>query len=106
MRASEDGWNMFEWKADRRSIGGYFDAGPFTEQRLQLQPNEVVFLFSDGYGDQFGGEKDKELGRARMREVLLKAVASNNLSSMNDFYLKWKADGEQVDDVTVVALKC
>ena len=67
-----------------------------------------IYLSSDGYVDQFGGEKGKKYLPKRFRELLL----SMNGSSMNDQLItldhdfqKWKGDLEQVDDVLVLGLK-
>lgn len=105
LKESDQGWNVFELKADRRSIGGYFDAGPFTDQQIALEKGDTIFLFSDGYADQFGGPNDKKLGIKNLRQVLLKAVAEEDLHSLEAFYLQWKGPSEQIDDVSLIGLR-
>jgi serine phosphatase RsbU (regulator of sigma subunit) len=70
LREEENGHRMFELKADRRSIGGFMDAGSFTETTLELNQGDCLFLFSDGFADQFGGPEGKKIGSKRMRETL------------------------------------
>ncbi|MCB9187135.1 MAG: tetratricopeptide repeat protein [Flavobacteriales bacterium] len=104
LKESQDGWNVFEVKADRRSIGGFFDAGPFTDHELTLEKGDTIFMFSDGYADQFGGPNDKKLGIRKLRNILLQAVANNDLHSLESLYLEWKGPSEQIDDVSLIGL--
>ena len=104
LKESTGGWNMFLIKSNRRSVGGFFDSGPFTDHKLQLEKGDTLFLFSDGYADQFGGEKDKKLGIKRLREVLLRSVVDNDFESLESFYNEWKGNTEQIDDVSLIAL--
>ncbi len=104
LKESVDGWNMFLIKSDRRSVGGYFDSGPFTDHKLQLEKGDTLFLFSDGYADQFGGENDKKLGIKRLRQVLLQSVVDNDFEYLESFYNEWKGNTEQIDDVSLIAL--
>ena len=103
-KESSGEYNMFEVKSDRRSIGGYFDAGPFTDHVLSIEKGDTLFMFSDGYGDQFGGEKGKKLGIKRLRQTLLNAVAEQSITSLESFFDEWKQTEEQIDDVALMAL--
>lgn len=103
-KESSGDYNMFEVRSDRRSIGGYFDAGPFTDHKLTLAKGDTLFMFSDGYGDQFGGEKGKKLGIKRLRQTLLSSVADDNIQSLNYFFQEWKQAEDQIDDVALIAL--
>ena len=95
---------MFELKADRRSIGGFMDAGSFTEKTIELNQGDRLFLFSDGFADQFGGPKGKKLGSKRMRETAREMSVSNNLATLGAIFQDWKGDEEQIDDVTVISV--
>ncbi len=99
---------MIEFMGDRMSIS-YSDKMPdFVNQRIKTRPNDLLYLFSDGYVDQFGGQREKKFQRAQFKEVLLKnhkyslAVQKDMLL---DTYLTWKGSTEQVDDITVVGLR-
>jgi len=101
----EDGqWRMYELKADRRSIGGFMDAGAFTEKQVSLNEGDRLFLFSDGFADQFGGPNGKKMGSKRMRETVRQLALSGNLAALNAALQDWKGDEEQVDDVTVISV--
>jgi tetratricopeptide (TPR) repeat protein len=104
LREEENGKRMFELKADRRSIGGFFDAGPFTEKKVHLNQGDRLFLFSDGFADQFGGPNSKKLGSKRMRETVREMAVAGTLSSLEKVFLDWKGEEEQIDDVTVISV--
>jgi serine phosphatase RsbU (regulator of sigma subunit) len=104
VREEEDGYRMFELKADRRSIGGYFDAGPFSDKVFELNSGDRLFLFSDGFADQFGGPKGKKMGSKRMRETVRQMALSNNILTLGAIFENWKGEEEQIDDVTLIAV--
>ena len=104
-RESLEGLTLYEFKADRRSIGGYFDAGPFTDQEFDVAIGDTLFLFSDGFADQFGGNDNKKIGSRHMREFLLAAAVKDDLTRIDHDFKTWKADQEQIDDVTVIAIR-
>lgn len=104
LREEEEGYRMFELKADRRSIGGYFDAGPFTDKVFDLNTGDRLFLFSDGFADQFGGPKGKKMGSKRMRETVRQMALSDNILALGAIFEDWKGEEEQIDDVTVISV--
>ncbi len=95
---------LFECKADRRSIGGYFDAGPFTESSFNLNQGDRLFLFSDGFADQFGGPQGKKLGSKRMRELFFQKAIDGQFASIDAAFEQWKSSEEQIDDVTIISI--
>lgn len=104
LREETNGKRMFELKADRRSIGGFMDAGAFTEETVQLNQGDRLFLFSDGFADQFGGPQGKKMGSKRMRNLFREKALQNQLKSIDSEFEKWKGEEEQVDDVTVISV--
>jgi serine phosphatase RsbU (regulator of sigma subunit) len=104
---------LIELKADRFSIGadGHSESPvikSFSSHTYQLDENDVVYLFSDGYPDQFGGPEGKKFKYRRFRHLLL-AIHELPLERQKQ-YLKesieeWKGNYEQVDDVLVIGLK-
>lgn len=104
LRDSMDGRHCFELKGDRRSIGGYLKALPFREGHLQLSAGDRLFMFSDGYADQFGGPKNKKMGSKRMRQTLMKHALEGKMSGFDRAFDDWKGEQEQVDDVTVISV--
>lgn len=104
LREEENERRMFELKADRRSIGGFMDAGTFSETTVQLSQGDRLFLFSDGFADQFGGPQGKKMGSKRMRETVRQMALTGNLSQLESTFTNWKGQEEQVDDVTVISV--
>lgn len=94
-------------KANKQPIGKHEDRVPFSEEKIQLNEGDAVYLFSDGYADQFGGPQGKKF----MYKVLRLRIEENKSSTMNDqkdvllsSFISWKKGYEQVDDVCVVGL--
>lgn len=97
-----------EYKADRQPIGKFIKRQPFSTHSIQIEKGDSIFLFTDGYIDQFGGEKGKKLKSPAFKEILLNA----NKNSINEFeanldreLLKWRGDEEQIDDVCVMNVR-
>jgi serine phosphatase RsbU (regulator of sigma subunit) len=94
---------------DRKPIGGsqHDPKRRFTVHRLAYQPGDRLYLFSDGYVDQFGGPDRKKFMTARLNDML---VANQHLSMteqgevLERAFLDWKGEQEQVDDVCVLGL--
>ncbi|MBK7310814.1 MAG: tetratricopeptide repeat protein [Sphingobacteriaceae bacterium] len=100
--------NLVEIKADKQPIGLADNKKPFTSHSLNLSKDDVLFLFTDGYADQFGGPKAKKFKYKQFQELLL----ANSSKSMNEqldilthSFEKWKGSLEQVDDVCVVGIR-
>jgi len=96
-------------KADRMPIGAYpTDNEPFTNHELQLKPKDTIYLFSDGYMSQFGGEKGGTMHTHRFQKLLhdIQYYSINKQRLMlKNFFRDWKNNEEQVDDVLVVGIK-
>lgn len=99
--------NMVEvYKADKQPIGVFSKANDFTKHKLVLKTGDTVYLFSDGYIDQFGGEKDKKFKSVNFKKLLLsisKLPMDEQKNELELFFNKWKGDLEQLDDVCILA---
>ncbi len=96
-------------KADKMPVSkSPNDTQPFTYNKIQLQKNDSLYIFTDGYADQFGGAKGKKFKYKQLEEILL---ANYNLSIekqkeiINDSFTNWKGNLEQVDDVLIIGIK-
>ncbi len=100
---------LTELRGSRYPIGFYSDVDKqFESVNSQLQSNDCLYLFSDGYIDQFGGEKDKKLNKSNFKE-LLSTIYEMPMEEQESFleysFNNWKQDNEQTDDVLVIGLK-
>jgi tetratricopeptide (TPR) repeat protein len=97
-------------KGDKLPIGGIQTEEDriFTKHSFDITENTTVYLSSDGYADQFGGEKGKKFMGTRFRELLLTNYTkplNTQKETLNQAFESWKAAHEQVDDVTVIGIK-
>jgi serine phosphatase RsbU (regulator of sigma subunit) len=98
-----------QMKGDKMSVGK--DASrdlSFTEKTLELQKHDLLFMFTDGYTDQFGGERGKKFMIKRFREIM-QTMAHLPLTELNQKlaaqFDEWKGEHEQTDDVLVFAMR-
>ncbi len=99
---------LIEFKADRQPIGIYLKERPFKNYKFQLEKDDKLYTFSDGYIDQFGGEKNKKFMKKRFKELLLKIQnkAMYEQKEILDNVLKnWKRKTKQIDDILIIGIK-
>jgi len=101
---------LIELDPDKYSIGGYQgeEDRTFTSRSIRLEKEDRVYLFSDGYPDQFGGEKGKKFMIKRFREMILSAwrlPVKEQQALFDRRFLEWKSGYEQTDDVLVIGFK-
>ena len=101
------GDQIIEYKADKQPIGKFINQQPFTNHVVEFQSEDKVYLFTDGFADQFGGEKGKKYKYSNFKELLIKL--SQNEVTMQNTKLKaefetWKGFLEQLDDVCILGL--
>jgi serine phosphatase RsbU (regulator of sigma subunit) len=73
-----------------------------------LEDGDIIYIFSDGYADQFGGPEGKKFKYRRFRHLILtihQLPMSKQHEYLEDSILKWKGDLEQVDDILVIGFK-
>ena len=95
-------------KGDKQPIGYDSMAKPFTNHIVDLKNVERIYLFSDGFPDQFGGENEKKIGYSKFRELLLENKNQNmtmEQNSLDNFFEVWKKNEEQIDDVCIIGIK-
>jgi ligand-binding sensor domain-containing protein/serine phosphatase RsbU (regulator of sigma subunit) len=101
---------MFEKiDADKKPIGGSIEEGfSFQSHFIQVNENDTIYMFSDGYPDQFGGEKNKKFMVKNFQKLLLSVyhlpVEEQQKIILNTFN-DWKGTNEQIDDVLVIGIK-
>ncbi len=100
---------LIEFKGSRYPIGFYSGVTKYFENTtISLQKGDTVYLYTDGFIDQFGGERNKKLNKSNFKE-LLKTIADMNLEEQEAFldysFNNWKQHNEQTDDVLVIGIK-
>ncbi len=105
-RSEEAVW--LELKPNRQPIGSSFSRPNFETQTIQLAAEDVLFMFSDGFQDQFGGLYNKKFKKDRLVD-LLKSISDYDMDTQGQFvenaFDHWKGILEQIDDVCVLGLK-
>lgn len=97
-----------EIKANKQPVGKYADRKPFTTQEITLSKNDMVYLYSDGYADQFGGPKGKKLKYKALKDLLMTNANESMIDqrkALQFSFDEWKADFEQIDDVCVIGVR-
>jgi len=99
---------LIQYKPDKQPIGKYDDAKPFTKHDINLEKEDVIYTFSDGYADQFGGPKGKKFMYKKFRNLLIenhqKPMSEQHQILINTFE-NWRGKLEQVDDVCLIGLR-
>ena len=103
---------IIELKADKQPIGQFENAKSFTLNRFQLEKGDVVYLYTDGYIDQFGGPSAAEGGKKfkskpfkELLSTLYHLPVSEQYKMLEQRFDEWKGEMEQVDDVCVFGVK-
>ncbi len=97
-------------EADRMPVGynKKLNSISFTNKFLKLKQNDLIYLFSDGYADQFGGEHNKKFNVSRFRELLLhlQKFGINEQKQIADTILmKWQNENIQIDDILLIGIQ-
>lgn len=97
-----------EWKADKQPIGNHQNPSQFTEHMVEVKNGDRIYLFSDGYQDQFGGPVEKKMMSKGFRETILSSVHlpihDQQKLLLKRFYA-WQGGLEQLDDVCVMCVE-
>lgn len=109
-RGNANGGTLTEHKSQRRPVGGVVRHGtePFTTLTLQLEPGDIIYTFTDGITDQFGGRPAKKYLTSRFK-TLIEQVAHLPLdqqqSRIQQAHEQWRGRTAQMDDILVIAMR-
>jgi serine phosphatase RsbU (regulator of sigma subunit) len=99
---------IIETKANKQPIGKFDNPEPYTTHNFDLEQGDSLYIFSDGYVDQFGGEKGKKFKARAFRELLL-SIQDKSMEEqkqiIDEAFETWKGDLEQIDDVCVIGVR-
>lgn len=101
--------SLEEYKGDKQPVGIFGnELKPFKQYTVQLEKGDLVYTFTDGLADQFGGPKGKKFKYTQLKELIL-SVRNEPLtvqeSSIYKSFTSWKGQLEQVDDVTIIGIR-
>jgi serine phosphatase RsbU (regulator of sigma subunit) len=100
---------VLEIKGDKQPIGNFIghDNYVFSNKEIDLLPDDKLYLFSDGYADQFGGPMGKKLKYNYFRQLLLENHSKPmqaQKEAIDTFFEQWKQGYEQIDDVCIIGV--
>ena len=102
----DNGLMLFEVKANRFPIGSYSEGNnEFVNHSFKLNKGDTVYLFSDGFADQFGGPNGKKFRYKQFKQLLL-SINDKDMAEqyqiLSESFTTWQGDLEQIDDVIVI----
>lgn len=104
------GTDLMEIKSDKFPIGSNTDgiADTFTNHTFQLQKDDLIYIYTDGYADQFGGSKHKKFKYNKLKDVLISMAelpVEEHYRVLDTALKAWQGTQEQVDDVLVIGVR-
>ncbi|HQQ94247.1 MAG TPA: tetratricopeptide repeat protein [Bacteroidia bacterium] len=100
---------MIEYKPDKMPVGKQEEgAPPFRTQSIALQKGDLIYTFSDGYADQFGGQKNKKFKYRQLMQLLMQNKHMSMEAQRNALaqtMVTWKGETEQVDDMLLIGVR-
>jgi serine phosphatase RsbU (regulator of sigma subunit) len=101
---------LMEYKADKFAIGTHIDypEKKYKCNNIKVEKNDMLYVFSDGYADQFGGEKGRKYMYKQFKE-LLATIADKPLEEqrllLDDENNNWRGEETQVDDIIIIGIR-
>lgn len=99
---------LIEVTPDKQPIGKYAEEVPFRTQQIEILHGDTIYLFTDGYADQFGGPEGKKYKYKQLKNLLLSVShhpTETQITFLNQSFEGWKGNLEQVDDVCIMGIK-
>ncbi len=99
---------IIELAKDKMPVGKGEKEDSFTLQTIEVKKGDVLYLYTDGFADQFGGPKGKKFKYKQLNQLLLEINNSEPIQQLNILettFKNWKGDLEQVDDVCIIGIK-
>jgi serine phosphatase RsbU (regulator of sigma subunit) len=100
---------LIQYKADKFPVGMFIgEKQNFTNHLIQLQKGDSIYIFSDGYADQFGGPRGKKFMAGNFRQLLLdvsKLPIERQKTTLNQTIEEWRGNLEQVDDMLIIGVQ-
>jgi len=101
--------NLIEIKGDRMPIGIHEEINTkFSKQNIEIEKDMKIYLFSDGYMDQFGGENNRKLKSKGFQQIVYKISElpmNEQKEKFEEALINWMGSNEQIDDITLIGIK-
>ena len=104
----ENNYMLHEVKGDKQPIGKYSKREPFTTTHYKIEKGDTIYLFSDGYADQFGGPEGKKYKYLKLKKLILSIQhlpMEQQQIILEDEFDEWKGQLEQIDDVCIIGVR-
>jgi serine phosphatase RsbU (regulator of sigma subunit) len=104
----DDEYELFAIKGDKQPIGVHWEENEFTNHSIKIQEHDSLYIFSDGFVDQYGGKKRKKFKSRNFKKLLLSVQAEsmkNQKKLIEDAFEEWRGSNEQIDDVCVIGVR-
>ena len=104
----QNGSSLIEYKSNKQPIGLYAGMKAFTQQEIELHSGDSLYIFTDGFADQFGGGKGKKFKYKPFKQFLIDLHTkpiTDQARLIYDSFENWRGDLEQVDDVCVIGVQ-
>lgn len=101
-------FGLIDFKSNKQPVGLYEDMNPFIQTAITLYPGDSIYIFTDGFADQFGGAKNKKLMYKPFKKLLLSLQdleMNDQKEKLQEFFLSWKGTNEQVDDICIIGVR-
>lgn len=99
---------LVEYKGDKQPVGYYSNMKPFTQQEIVAQKGDIIYMYTDGYADQFGGLNGKKFMSKQLKHQIASVChlpLKEQKTHLEKILTNWQGKLEQVDDVTIVGIK-
>ena len=103
-----DNYELIAIKGDKQPIGIHWEETEFTNHLVKIREHDALYLFSDGFSDQYGSKKRKKFKSKNFKKLLLSVQSEtmeNQKKMIEKAFDKWRGNHEQIDDVCVVGVR-
>jgi serine phosphatase RsbU (regulator of sigma subunit) len=103
-----DDYELYKIKSDKQPIGVHWEETDFTSHLIKLQDRDSLYIFSDGFVDQYGGKKRKKFKSKKLMKLLLSLQDGSmdiQKKLLEDAFERWRGSNEQIDDVCVMGVR-
>lgn len=108
MKTDQSVVELLEIKPDKNPVSLHYRMEPYSFNSLQLRKGDIIFLLTDGFQDQIGGDQGRKFQSGRIKEFLVNCYSDNFITQMERLeqgFANWKGKYSQVDDVTIFAIR-